>query len=194
LRDGTSQVVMTRNEDVFVPLESRISVARAAGADVFVSLHADALAEGEAVGATLYTLSEEASDAAAKALAERHDRDDLLAGVDLTEQDDLVATVLMDMARTETAPRVDRLALALAASIATNDLTMHRRPIQTASFSVLKSPDIPSILVELGFLSSEADLERLGDAGWRATMALALRDGLVAWADEDAALAQARQD
>jgi N-acetylmuramoyl-L-alanine amidase len=194
LRDGTFQVVMTRNEDVFVPLESRISVARAAGADVFVSLHADALAEGEAVGATLYTLSEEASDAAAKALAERHDRDDLLAGVDLTEQDDLVATVLMDMARTETAPRVDRLALALAASIATNDLTMHRRPIQTASFSVLKSPDIPSILVELGFLSSEADLERLGDAGWRATMALALRDGLVAWADEDAALAQARQD
>ncbi|MES2846261.1 MAG: N-acetylmuramoyl-L-alanine amidase [Pseudomonadota bacterium] len=194
LRDGMFQVVMTRNEDVFVPLESRISVARAAGADVFVSLHADALAEGEAVGATLYTLSEEASDAAAKALAERHDRDDLLAGVDLTEQDDLVATVLMDMARTETAPRVDRLALSLAASIATNDLTMHRHPIQTASFSVLKSPDIPSILVELGFLSSEADLERLGDARWRATMALALRDGLAAWADEDAALAQARQD
>ncbi len=115
VRDGGRHVVMTREEDVFVPLETRISIARAAGADVFLSLHADALAEGEAVGATIYTLSDEASDEASATLAERHDRDDLLAGVDLTEQDDLVAGVLMDMARTETAPRTDRLAEALVA-------------------------------------------------------------------------------
>ncbi|MEZ5756268.1 MAG: N-acetylmuramoyl-L-alanine amidase [Paracoccaceae bacterium] len=117
LRDGAFRVVMTREEDVFVPLETRISIARAAGADVFLSLHADALAEGEAVGATLYTLSEEASDAAARALAERHDRDDLLSGIDLSNQDDLVATVLMDMARTETRPRIDRLADTLQQAI-----------------------------------------------------------------------------
>jgi N-acetylmuramoyl-L-alanine amidase len=105
LRDGRFKVVMTRDDDVFVPLETRMSLARAAGATVFLSLHADALAEGEAQGATVYTLSDEATDEAAQALAERHDRDDLLAGLDLSAQDDLVVTVLMDMARTETAPQ-----------------------------------------------------------------------------------------
>lgn len=193
LRDGGFVVVLTREEDVFVPLETRISVSRAAGAHVFVSLHADALAEGEAVGATLYTLSDEASDAAAKTLAERHDRADLLAGVDLTDQDDLVATVLMDMARTETMPRVDRLALALEGAIKGAELKMHRHPIQEAGFSVLKSPDIPSILIELGFLSSERDLARLRDPAWRAKMAAAVRDGLTAWAAQDAALSGLRR-
>lgn len=188
LRDGAFRVVMTREEDVFVPLETRISIARAAGADVFLSLHADALAEGEAVGATLYTLSEEASDAAARALAERHDRDDLLSGIDLSNQDDLVATVLMDMARTETRPRIDRLADTLQQAISGAGLKMHRRPIQQASFSVLKSPDIPSILVEIGFLSSASDLDRLLDPEWRGRMAAALRDGLRRWADDEAAL------
>lgn len=189
VRDGGFNVVMTRDDDVFVPLETRISIAREAGAHVFVSLHADALAEGEAVGATLYTLSEDASDEAGRTLAERHDRDDLLSGIDLTEQDDLVATVLMDMARTETAPRIDRLALHLRDAISGAGLKMHRQPIQQAGFSVLKSPDIPSILIELGFLSSASDLERLIDPDWRAKMAVALRDGLRAWAAEDAALA-----
>lgn len=189
VRDGGFNVVMTRDDDVFVPLETRISMAREAGAHVFVSLHADALAEGEAVGATLYTLSEDASDEAGRALAERHDRDDLLSGIDLTQQDDLVATVLMDMARTETAPRIDRLALHLRDAISGAGLKMHRQPIQQAGFSVLKSPDIPSILIELGFLSSASDLERLIDPDWRAKMAVALRDGLRAWAAEDAVLA-----
>lgn len=188
IRDGGFRVVMTREEDVFVPLETRISIARAAGAHVFLSLHADALAEGEAVGATIYTLSEEASDEAAQALAERHDRDDLLSGIDLTQQDDLVATVLMDMARTDTRPRIDRLALNLREAISGQGLKMHRHPIQQASFSVLKSPDIPSVLIELGFLSSASDLERLIDAEWRAKMALAIRDALKAWAAQDAAL------
>ena len=188
VRDGNFLVVLTRDEDVFVPLETRISISRAVGANVFIDLHADALAEGEAVGATLYTLSDEASDAAAAALAERHDRDDLLAGVDLTEQDDLVAAVLMDMARAETTPRTDRLAQALEATIKAAKLKMHRHPRQSAGFSVLKSPDTPSILIELGFMSSSRDLARLGDADWRAKMAGAIRDGLKSWATEDAAL------
>lgn len=189
VRDGGFRVVMTREEDVFVPLEARISVAHGSGADVFLSLHADALAEGEAVGATIYTLAEDASDEAARALAERHDRDDLLSGIDLTEQDDLVATVLMDMARTETQPRIDRLALALRQSISGAGLKMHRHPVQQAGFSVLKSPDVPSVLLELGFLSSASDLERLIDPEWRARMSAAIRDALRVWAAEDAALA-----
>ena len=193
LRDGNFIVVLTREEDEFVPLEARISIARAAGADVFLSLHADALAEGEAVGATIYTLSAEASDAAAQALAERHDRADLLSGVDLTAQDDLVATILMDMARTETEPRIARLALSLEGRIKEAGIRMHRHPRQTAGFSVLKSPDIPSVLLELGFMSSAQDLARLIDPEWRSRMALALRDGLKLWAAEDAALSAMRR-
>jgi N-acetylmuramoyl-L-alanine amidase len=188
LREGGVIVVLTREEDVFVPLETRISVARAAGADLFLSLHADALAEGEAVGATLYTLSTAASDRAAATLAERHDRDDLLAGVDLTEADDLVAEVLMDMARTETAPRVDRLARTLRDAIKAEGLRMHRRPIQSGGFSVLKSPDIPSLLIEIGFMSSARDLARLTDPDWRARMARALVAGIGTWAEGEAAL------
>ena len=137
LRDGRFSVVLTRDDDVFVPLETRTSIAREAEADLFLSLHADALSEGEAQGATVYTLAEEATDAASDALAERHDRDDLLAGVDLSQQDDVVADVLMDMARTETEPRTARLADALVAAIKAADIRMHRKPHQTAGFSVL---------------------------------------------------------
>lgn len=188
LRDGRFQVVMTRESDHFVPLETRVSIARAAKADLFLSFHADALPEGEAVGATLYSLSDEASDAASAALAERHDRDDLLAGVDLTAQDDLVATVLMDMARAETMPKIERLADQLKASITGAGLKMHRVAHQKAGFSVLKSPDIPSILIELGFMSSEKDLARLNDAEWRAKMTEALRAGVLSWAEGEAAI------
>ena len=188
LRDGRFEVVMTRETDSFVPLEERSTVARAAGARVFLSLHADALAEGEAVGATIYTLAEEASDAAAQALAERHDRDDLLAGIDLSQQDDLVAMILMDMARTETTPRIGRLARSLEGAIKAAGIKMHRQPLQQAGFSVLKSPDIPSVLLELGFLSSEGDRTRLSDPDWRAKMAAAILDGLAAWDVEDQAI------
>lgn len=190
LRGAGMRVVMTREADVFVPLETRISVARATGADLFLSLHADALAEGEAVGATVYTLSAAASDAASARLAERHDRADLLAGVDLSGQDDEVAGVLMDLARTETQPRADRLARDLVAAIRAEGLRTHRRPLQEAEFSVLKSPDIPSVLLELGFLSSQADLERLTDPDWRARMQAAILAALTAWAAADAAEAR----
>lgn len=190
LRRGGMQVALTREEDVFVPLETRISVARAAGADVFLSLHADALAEGEASGATVYLLADAASDTASAQLAERHDRADLLAGVDLSGQDDLVAAVMMEMARTETQPRADRLAEALVTAIKASGGRMHRRPIQEAAFSVLKSPDIPSILLEVGFLSSEADRRRLADPVWRAGFQDAVLAALRAWAVADAAEAR----
>ncbi len=188
VRDGRFRVVMTREEDVFVPLETRTSIARDAGADVFLSLHADALAEGDAQGATVYTLAEEASDEASAALAERHDRDDLLAGLDLSDQDDVVAEVLMDMARTETLPRTERLAGAMVTAIKGAEIRMHRHPHQEGGFSVLKSPDIPAALLEVGFLSSDRDFKRLADPAWRAKLAGALVRALGTWADEDAAL------
>jgi N-acetylmuramoyl-L-alanine amidase len=188
IRDGRFRVVLTRDDDVFVPLETRTSIAREAEADLFLSLHADALAEGDAQGATIYTLAAEASDEATAALAERHDRDDLLAGIDLTAQDDVVAEVLMDMARTETLPRTERLAAAVVATIKAAEIRMHRYPHQTGGFSVLKSPDIPAALLEVGFLSSDRDFKRLSDPAWRAKLADAVVQGLVAWSVEDTAL------
>ncbi len=188
VRDGRFSVVLTRDEDIFVPLETRTSIAREAEADLFISLHADALAEGEAQGATVYTLSDNASDAASAALAERHDRDDLLAGVDLSDQDDVVAEVLMDMARTDTMPRTDRLAEAIVGAIKAAEIRMHRQPRQTGGFSVLKTPDIPSVLLELGFLSSARDFSRLTDPKWRGQMADAIHLALIEWARDDAAL------
>ena len=182
LRTGEAEVVLTREHDIFVPLEERVSIARAAAGDVFISLHADALAEGAAKGATIYSLSAEATDEAAQTLAERHDRDDLLAGVDLTAQDDLIARVLIDMARLETTPRTGRLAQALESAIKAADIKMHRNAQQTAGFSVLKSPDIPSVLLELGFLSSDSDRANLTDPSWRARMADAIKTGVLAWA------------
>ncbi|WP_254813670.1 N-acetylmuramoyl-L-alanine amidase [Rhodovulum sp. ES.010] len=179
--------VLTREGDRFVPLETRIDIARAARADVFVSLHADALAEGHATGATVYTLSETASDRASALLAERHDRDALLAGVDLTDQDDEIATVLMDLARTESVPRTDRLAEAIVAGLRAHIGRMHKRPRLSAAFSVLKSPDIPSVLIELGFLSSEEDRRNLVSPEWRARAAAGIVEALELWAAEDAA-------
>lgn len=181
------EVVLTRDADVFVPLEMRQSIARAKGADVFISLHADAIAQGRASGATIYTLSKEASDIASEILAERHDRADLLAGVDLTEQDDAVANVLMDLARAETEPRTDRLADALVDGLRRNVQLLHKRPRLEAGFSVLKAADIPSVLIELGFMSSATDLANLRSADWRAKAALGIRDALQEWAVEDAA-------
>lgn len=189
IRTGRFKVVLTRTEDVFVPLEQRITLARKAGAEVFLSLHADAVAEGRATGATIYTLSETASDEASAMLAERHDRADLLAGVDLSHQDDVIAEVLMDIARLDTSPRSDALADALVAGLEQSVGGLHKRPRLSAGFSVLKSPDVPSALIELGFVSSRTDRERLNSAEWRAGAARGLAQALARWVDEDAARA-----
>ncbi|MEC7762923.1 MAG: N-acetylmuramoyl-L-alanine amidase [Pseudomonadota bacterium] len=187
LRQDGVEVVLTRDEDVFVPLEERVSMARAAGADIFLSLHADALAEGRANGATVYTLAAEATDIASQKLAERHDRADLLAGVDLTETGDEVALVLMDMARTETQPRSDALADAIVEGIRASTQSTYKTPRLEAGFSVLKAPDIPSVLIELGFLSSKRDREKMADPAWRQSAAEGIRNAIFDWAVQDTA-------
>jgi N-acetylmuramoyl-L-alanine amidase len=192
-RAGGFEVMLTRDADVFVSLEGRVALAHQAGADVFLSLHADALDEGIARGATVYTLSEEASDAASAALAERHNRSDLLSGVDLTGTDDEIAGVLMELSRLDNAPRSQALAGFLVSKIKNAVGTVHKRPVRQAGFSVLKSADIPSVLIEVGFLSTNADLRNLRDPIWRASMAAGIRDGLQAWALEDEALNRLRR-
>ena len=193
LRAGGFEVHLTRDADVFVSLEGRVAIAHDRRADLFVSLHADALEEGRARGAAVYTLAAEASDAASAALAERHNRDDLLAGLDLSSADDRVANVLMDIARLDNGPRSTALARHLVEGIRNATGRVHKRPLRQAGFSVLKAADIPSVLVEVGFLSTQEELKNLSDPLWRAGMAAGLRDGIQAWALEDAALAGLRR-
>ena len=187
LRRGGYKVILTREEDHFVSLERRIALAHRAGADVFISLHADSLTEGLAHGATVHVLSRDASDIASAKLAERHDRGDLLSGVDLSGTDDSVTRILLDLARQETRPRTESLASALVDGMAQTGGPMNRRPLRGAAFSVLKAADIPSVLIEIGFLSSPRDLKNLSDATWRAGMAVGIANGLGAWIADDTA-------
>ena len=188
LRSGVD-VILTRDDDVFVALETRVAIAHRARADVFISLHADVLRQGGAKGATVYTLSQDASDAATAHLAARHNRSDIIAGVDLTGSDDQVASILLDLARQETEPRSAAFAKVLVEGMTQAGGPMNRRPMRKADFSVLKSADIPSVLVEIGFLSSERDLKNLRDPVWRSVMVGAMGDAILKWRDMDEALA-----
>jgi N-acetylmuramoyl-L-alanine amidase len=187
------RVALTRESDVFVPLDQRVARAGEAGGDLFISLHADALAEGRATGATVYTLSHSGVAAAARALAERRDRDAMIAGVDLTGKDDRVAGVLMDLARADTAPRSDALADAIVDSLKSAVVGLHKRPRNEGGFAVLIAPDMPSVLIELGFLSSPRDRARLTDPHWRAGAAAAIRDAILTWDAADQATAGLRR-
>jgi N-acetylmuramoyl-L-alanine amidase len=192
MRTGRYDVVMTREEDVFVPLETRLTLAREAGADVFLSLHADALAEGtgSATGVTLYTLSPDAEAQAADRLTEQHEGDDVLTGVDLTDTGDDVTVALLDLARQDSAPRSDALTNAMLQTFQASGLTLNSRPWRQANLSVLKSAGTPSVLIELGFLSSAEDRERLRSEEWRASASLAIRDAIMLWSDEDRLLGE----
>lgn len=188
LRRGGFDVGMTRTDDSFVSLDGRLRAARDSQADLLLSLHADALPEGLATGAVVYTLSEEASDETAALLAARHDRDDLLSGVDLSGNTDDIASVLMSVAWQDTKLRNAVLAQALVDGIGAAGLRLHSRPLQSGAFSVLRAPDMPSALLELGFMSSPRDMARLRDPDWRARMAVAVADALEDWRTRDAAL------
>ncbi len=187
---GRYKAQLTRTGDSFVSLPDRISIARKMGADVFLSVHADALSEGKATGTTVYTLSDKASSGAAAELARQHDRSDLLAGVDLAQQDDLIAAVLMDMARLETTGRSDLLAEMLVSGIGQSVGRIRKRPHLSAGFTVLKAPDIPSVLVELGFMSNRSDLNNLLTLEWREKVVRGVVLALDTWAFEDAAQAR----
>ena len=188
LRRAGMQPVLTRTDDSFVSLAERMTRARAAGADVFISLHADALEGDQASGASVYTLSAEARDDASDRIVERHGRGDLLAGLDLAGEGDQIATVLMDLARLETAPAADRLQQALVGAMAETGTVMNTRPARSARLAVLNAADMSSVLVEVGFLSNPEDRARLTTREGRAPLIAGLVLGLDRWADGEAAL------
>ena len=187
VRSGEAKAFLTRNDDSFVSLPARVSLAHEVGADLFISLHADALSNGQAEGATVYTLSDEASDAASAQLASQHNRADIIAGVDLNGSDDEVANVLIDLARQETGPRSESLATILLEMIEEAGAPLSKKRQKQAGFSVLKSADIPSVLIEVGFLSSSRDRANLRDPEWRNLMISALVQAIIAWKADDVA-------
>jgi N-acetylmuramoyl-L-alanine amidase len=167
-KTGKYRVVMTRTDDTFIPLADRVKIARNHSAALFVSIHADALPrrEGDAQGATIYTLSDRASDAEAERLAETENKADAIGGVNLTEEPTEVADILIDLAQRETRTFSNRFARLLMGEMKGN-VRMHKNPLKSAGFRVLKAPDVPSVLVELGYVSNKGDLEHLVSENWR---------------------------
>ena len=167
-KSGKYRVVMTRTDDTFIPLDDRVRIARNQSAALFVSIHADALPrrEGDAQGATIYTLSDRASDAEAERLAETENKADAIGGVNLTEEPTEVADILIDLAQRETRTFSNRFARLLAGEMK-NTARMYKHPLKSAGFRVLKAPDVPSVLVELGYVSNKSDLEHLVSENWR---------------------------
>jgi N-acetylmuramoyl-L-alanine amidase len=167
-KTGKYRVLMTRTDDTFVALGDRVQFARARQAALFISIHADALRrrEGDAQGATVYTLSERASDARAARLAEAENKADVIAGLDLSAEEKDVAGILFDLARRETKTFSVQFAQTMVGALK-NAARLHQHPLKSASFAVLKAPDVPSVLVELGYVSNRADLKSLISTEWR---------------------------
>jgi N-acetylmuramoyl-L-alanine amidase len=178
-KTGKYRVLMTRNDDTFVPLADRVRVARSAGAALFVSIHADALprGEGDAQGASVYTLSNTATDSEAARLAEKENRADVIAGVDLKAEPDDVAGILLDLAERETKGFSLQFARKLVDDLKTAT-QLHKKPLKSAGFRVLRAPDVPSVLVELGYVSNRGDLQSLLSDGWRAKTADAMTQAI----------------
>lgn len=163
LATGRFRVAMTRDKDVFVPLRDRFKIARDKGADLFISLHADSNPSGQARGASVYTLSDKASDAEAEALATKENKSDVIAGVDLSKENQTVTGILIDLAQRETINMSSRFASILVNDLQ-NDTLMLQNSHRFAGFAVLKAPDVPSVLLEMGYVSSSADERLLTDS------------------------------
>jgi N-acetylmuramoyl-L-alanine amidase len=176
---GKYRVVLTRDDDTFIPLGDRVKIARAQNASLFVSIHADALPrrEGDAQGATIYTLSDKASDAEAERLAELENKADAIGGVNLTEEPTEVADILIDLAQRETRTFSSRFAPTLMGEMKTT-VRMHKHPLKSAGFKVLKAPDVPSALIELGYVSNKDDLKLLTSDSWRSRSVVAVAQAI----------------
>ena len=167
-KNGKYRVVLTRSDDTFITLDDRVRIAHNEKAALFVSIHADYLPHngGDVQGATIYTLSDKASDAEAERLAEAENRADAIGGVDLREEPTDVADILIDLAQRETRTFSNRFARILMGEMKST-VRMHKHPLKSAGFRVLKAPDVPSVLVELGYVSNKSDLEHLVSESWR---------------------------
>jgi N-acetylmuramoyl-L-alanine amidase len=170
---GRYRAELTRDRDVFIRLRDRVAIARKKSADIFISVHADSIRNSKVSGPSVYTLSEKASDKEAAELADRENKADLIAGMDLSHESADVANILIDLAQRESMNQSARFAGHLVSELG-NKTEVLPRPHRFAGFAVLKAPDLPSVLLETGFLSNSDDERRLTSKSYRRQLASAI--------------------
>ncbi len=174
---GKYDLFLTREGDEFLRLDERVRIARQHGADLFISIHADTIKLKGIRGATVYTVSDKASDAESQALADRENLSDQLAGIEIEEESPEVTDILVDLIRRETHSFSMRFANTLVGKLS-NSVGLINNPHRYAGFRVLKAPDVPSVLIELGYLSNAKDEALMLDADWRGKAAQSIADAV----------------
>jgi len=182
LATGRFRVELTRDKDVYIPLRDRFKLARDDSAELFISLHADSHANSKTRGASVYTLSENASDSEAEALAAKENKSDVIAGVDLTNESKVVTGILIDLAQRETTNLSARFAKMLVKSLK-RDTLMLEQSHRFAGFAVLKAPDVPSVLLEMGYISSDEDQRLLTNKSHQKGLAQAISRAIQSFFD-----------
>lgn len=178
---GQYRVKMTRHDDTFIKLSDRVKYARKHSGDLFISIHADSLRDSKVSGASVYTLSEKASDAQTARLAARENKADLIAGIEIEVEDEAVMDILIDIARRDTQNQSKFFANTLVDDFKQADIKLLKRPHRFANFAVLKAPEIPSVLVEAGFMSNKREANKLNTSAHRTRIAKALKNGIDAY-------------
>jgi N-acetylmuramoyl-L-alanine amidase len=178
LRGRGYTVFMTRENDTFVPLRQRVAIARTHKADLFIALHADAHPDPSTTGLSIYTLSDGRSDREGAALAKRENQSDVIAGVDLSGGNNPVAPILIDLVQRDTVNKSTRFATQAIARLSQVTDILARRPHRSASLAVLTAPDVPSVLMELGYLSNASDARQMNTLKWRNEVAEAIADAI----------------
>ena len=178
---GKYDVYMTREKDEFLRLDERVRIARQHEADLFISIHADTIRLKGIRGATVYTVSDKASDAESQALADRENLSDQLAGIEIKDENQEVADILIELIKRETHGFSMQFAKSLVGELA-NSIGLINNPHRFAGFRVLKAPDVPSVLVELGYLSNPKDEEQLRNPDWRGKAAESISNAVASFA------------
>ena len=191
-RLDNTEVILTRTSDQFTSLDKRLILAVQAGADVFISLHADTVEKGKASGSTVYTLSQAASDQASARLAARHGGNELISSVDLTGTDTAITAALMGLLRQENTVRSNAFSKSIIKNLEDFGIKLNPKPSRKANFSVLKLPSVPSVLIETGFMSTSSDLQNLQDRDWAKKFAVAISSGILEWVAADQLLTKNR--
>ncbi len=180
-RESGMRAIMTRDSDRFIPLRERVLIARRQKADMFVSIHADAALNSAAWGASVYILSTKgASSEAARLLAEKENRSDIVAGVKMSDKDNAIASMLLDISQDATIEASNELGKQILGYLQ-HDTKLHKQNVERANFAVLKAPDIPSVLVETGFISNANDEKKLRTASHQKRLADDMMKGIRAY-------------
>lgn len=180
LKTGRYRVVLTRSDDTYLFLKDRVEIARKAKSNLFISLHADSNPNKSAQGLSIYTISEDASDAEAEALAAQENKSDVIGGIDLSVEDETVANILIDLAARETRNKASVLADTIIENMHPK-IPLLRNTHRFAGFRVLKAPDIPSVLIEIGFLSNAMDEKRIQSREYQDKVIRSLVQGIDAY-------------